>query len=130
MNRQEQRLLLVLSVLATTLAPAATTYEYDAQQRLTSVTFDNGARIAYEYNAGSNRVHRTYVPPVPGDLDGDRDVDMADFNLFAGALAGPGVTTPPPGYESKHFTRADLDHDGDVDLADFAEFQKVFNGGG
>jgi len=27
--------------------------------------------------------------PVPGDLDGDRDVDIADFSLFQQAFAGP-----------------------------------------
>ncbi len=64
--------------------------------------------------------------PVRGDLDGDRDVDIDDFNIFAGCLASPGVTTPPPGATGEQFARADLDGDLDVDLADFADFQALF----
>lgn len=52
---------------------------------------------------------------VPGDLDGDGDVDAADFLRFAPWLAGPGE---PPGS-----AEADLDADGDADLADFARLQ-------
>lgn len=65
---------------------------------------------------------------VPGDLDGDTDVDLDDFELFAGAWAGPVVWNPPPGCEPAQFIRADLDDDLDVDLADFAIFQARFTG--
>jgi len=65
---------------------------------------------------------------VPGDLDGNGDVDLADFALFASALAGPVVWEPPPGCDLIHFIRADLDGDLDVDLADFAIFQLGFAG--
>ena len=60
--------------------------------------------------------------PVPGDLDGDLDVDLADYALFAACLAGPDVTTPPVGCSMGTFTTADLDADGDVDLTDGAAF--------
>jgi hypothetical protein len=62
----------------------------------------------------------------PGDLDGDDDVDFADFTLFAGACAGPGTWALPPGSTPTLFIRADLNDDIDVDLADFAEFQRAF----
>ncbi|GEM_PF-2263332 len=65
---------------------------------------------------------------VPGDLDRDADADLADFALFAGVWAGPGVWAPPPGCPPTHFIRADLDDDLDVDLADFATFQIGFTG--
>ena len=117
--------IVILTAMAA-MKSLATTYQYDSHHRLNGVTFDDGARITYEYDASGNRTGRTYLPPVLGDLDGDRDVDLDDFGLFAIALSGHGVTTPPPGCEPKHFTRADLDQDGDVDLGDFAVFQAAF----
>lgn len=68
------------------------------------------------------------IPPVPGDLDGDQDVDLDDFGLFAECMAGPDVTTPPPGCDPATFDLADLDADNDVGLADSAEFQRIFGG--
>ena len=62
------------------------------------------------------------VLPVPGDLDGDRDVDLGDFGIFAGCMMGPGVPHPG-GCEA-----ADLDGEGDVDLEDFAAFQRAYTG--
>jgi hypothetical protein len=41
-------------------------------------------------------------------------------------LAGPDITTPPPGCDPAHFTASDLDADGDVELRDFASFQIAF----
>ena len=61
---------------------------------------------------------------MPGDIDGDGDVDLDDFALFIGCMAGP--ENPNPGCDPQHFERSDLDGDGDVDLADCAEFQAVF----
>ncbi|MCK4341949.1 MAG: hypothetical protein KAY37_09530 [Phycisphaerae bacterium] len=57
-----------------------------------------------------------------GDLDHDADVDLDDFNIFAGCMNGPEVAFPT-GCDA-----ADLDGDADVDLADFAEFQTLFTG--
>jgi hypothetical protein len=67
---------------------------------------------------------------VLGDLDGDRDVDVDDFVLFAGCMDGPAAATPPPTCDPAVFIKADLEEDGDVDLQDLAVFQQVFNGGG
>jgi predicted outer membrane repeat protein len=65
----------------------------------------------------------------PADIDEDCDVDLDDFGLFAGCMAGPGVITPPPACDPVQFARSDLDSkDGDVDMADFAMFQRVFGG--
>lgn len=65
---------------------------------------------------------------VPGDQDGDDDLDFADFAVLVGAWAGPVVWDPPPGCTTAQFIRADLDDDLDVDLADFAVFQREFTG--
>ena len=60
-----------------------------------------------------------------GDLDGDGDVDMDDFTLFADCLNSPDNSPAPtcsPGVD------ADLDGDGDVDLGDVVTFQANFTG--
>ncbi len=59
---------------------------------------------------------------LPGDCDGDGDVDLDDFADFNACLVGPdgGLGT---GCEC-----FDFDDDGDNDLNDFAEFQVNFTG--
>jgi len=53
---------------------------------------------------------------LPGDIDGDDDVDCDDFAAFAGAYG----TSPPSNPD------CDLDGDGDVDADDFAIFSGNF----
>lgn len=53
------------------------------------------------------------LPPF-GDLDGDGDVTLADYALFAECLQGPDVSV------FGDCTDADADEDGDVDLRDAA----------
>ncbi|MBN1490423.1 MAG: choice-of-anchor J domain-containing protein [Phycisphaerae bacterium] len=65
----------------------------------------------------------TVVVGVPADLDGDTDVDLADFSAFAQCFNGPN-RAPAGGCAAA----ADLDTDGDVDLADFSVFAQCFNG--
>ena len=57
---------------------------------------------------------------IPGDVDGDGDVDLDDLAAFGACLTGPGGGVPVDCDE------ADLDQDLDVDLADFAAFQEAF----
>jgi len=67
----------------------------------------------------------TISAPLPGDFDGDGDVDLSDFTVFQlcfGGSSNPPAPTCPPG------VNADLDGDGDVDLADFLIFQQNFTG--
>ena len=70
---------------------------------------------------------------LPGDADGDGDVDLDDFRVFADCLAGPGVAPNPslPGVTEQDCLDAfDFDEaDGDVDLQDFGVFEHVFTGG-
>ena len=64
--------------------------------------------------------------PIPGDFDGDRDVDVADYNAFMACVSlgnGPNVTILGTGCETR-----DLDGDQDVDLSDFGIFQACFTG--
>lgn len=55
-----------------------------------------------------------------GDIDGDGDVDLNDWALFAECMTGPGSGLAA-GCET-----ADLDSDGDADLADFGSLQEAF----
>jgi autotransporter-associated beta strand protein len=79
---------------------------------------------------GNQIVMTGLAPPViPGDLDNDGDADLDDYGLFAGCMAGPDVTTPPPGCDPADFALADLQGaDGDVDVGDLATFQEAFTG--
>jgi hypothetical protein len=59
---------------------------------------------------------------MPGDIDGDKDVDPDDFSSFRvayGSKGPPQVPTPDPGYNRQ----ADFDLDGDTDPDDFSTFR-------
>lgn len=72
---------------------------------------------AYEHDADGNLARVRLAVDVAG---ADGLVDAGDFELFAGCMAGPGVTAPPGGVDPDDFANCDFDGDGDVDLADFA----------
>ncbi|HUU84449.1 MAG TPA: putative Ig domain-containing protein [Phycisphaerae bacterium] len=57
-----------------------------------------------------------------GDLDGDFDVDLDDYDLFDVCLTGPAGGVPDG------CLCADMDGDADVDLADFADVAVGFSG--
>ncbi len=59
---------------------------------------------------------------LPGDWDGDGDVDADDYAQFESCYTGPGSAALGPGCDT-----FDFDSEQDVDLADFAEFQRFFN---
>ena len=62
--------------------------------------------------------------PLWGDADGDRDVDVADFQAFEDCMLGPDAVVG----ESCDVFRFDPDED--VDVHDFAGFQQAFTGPG
>ena len=59
-----------------------------------------------------------YEEPL-GDIDGDGDVDMFDFALFAQAY---GTTVGDDDYE----VRIDFDNDGAIDMFDFGIFAQNY----
>jgi hypothetical protein len=69
----------------------------------------------------------TVSPPNGGDVDGDGDIDLDDYEQLADCLFGPEVqpAPAPPSTGSQCLTTFDFDVDGDVDLADFAWFARV-----
>jgi len=68
------------------------------------------------------------LPPLPGDLDGDGDVDFGDFSVLAGNLTGTVTPPEPPGTGGKLPEEGDIDGDGDVDFTDFSTFAFNFTG--
>jgi hypothetical protein len=73
-------------------------------------------------SATSNQAALTLKQTVAADLDGDCDVDQADFAQFSACCTGPTVSVSP-GCAS-----ADLDDDNDVDQSDFGLFQRCYSG--
>jgi len=71
-------------------------------------------------SAMSEGVVQIFLGVIPGDLDGDQDVDLSDFAMFHDCMTGPG-SSAGAGCES-----ADLDGDGDADAADYGILQKVW----
>ena len=67
---------------------------------------------------------------VPGDFDGDGDVDLIDFAEFPPCFAGPEAMPDPPAPTTagQCLNAFDFDADADVDLTDFEGFQCTFGG--
>lgn len=63
-----------------------------------------------------------YLEPVPGDIDADGDVDVADYAELQACAEGPGAPVSGP------CQQADLDGDGSVDAADLDVFGTNMNG--
>jgi len=82
-----------------------------------------GYEFAVHYNPTDVTLEVTAVGvPTPGDLDGDCDVDLADYRRFFDCITGPGGGVPQ-GCEP-----ADLTNNGQIALDDVAAFQRVFTG--
>ncbi len=64
-----------------------------------------------------------WFPLVPGDLDGDGGITLADYEPFTGCMSGEGGALPDPSCGS-----FDSDGDGDIDLRDYAHFADAFSG--
>ncbi len=64
------------------------------------------------------------IAQLPGDLDANGEVNLADLVEFVGCLNGPDGTTVDPACDP-----ADFDPDMDIDLRDFAGFQARFGFG-
>ena len=79
--------------------------------------------LDWQINPGGSTLFLEVISDLdPADLDGDGDVDDADYALFFAAFSGPGVPTGNP--------NADLDNDNDVDDADFGLAFAAFTGPG
>jgi hypothetical protein len=61
-----------------------------------------------------------------GDVDASGFVDLSDFALLGGCLAGEDVFAPPAGCAAISFVRGDIDSDNDVDMRDYVRFLATF----
>ncbi len=71
----------------------------------------------FELTGGFWAISFAEPEPIPGDLDGDGDVDLADLAQLLGNYG----TTSGAAYED-----GDIDEDGDVDLTDLAALLAVY----
>ena len=78
--------------------------------------------------AGDGLVRLFLGEGIPGDLNGDWVVDLADFAVFDECMAGPEVPTDEGSCSSAESSAADLDGDNDVDLADYLTFLIAYPG--
>jgi YD repeat-containing protein len=92
----------------------AATYQYDSLNRLSKVTYNDGTRIVYTYDASGNRSAK--VVTVLADLDVDVDVDFLDFAKFASHWLDNGCEYPD------FCGDADFDWSSEVGIEDLAIF--------
>ena len=72
-----------------------------------------GAGIFYNVEYNATDVSLAAFQAQVGDMDGDRDVDITDFNSLASNF------DPNGNHQPHDWTEADFDSDGDVDITDF-----------
>ena len=71
----------------------------------------------------------TLIVALPGDFDGDGEVNQADFVKFEDCMNGPHVKPHPYQTTADQCLAAfDFETDYDVDATDFATFQTIFTG--
>ena len=80
------------------------------------------AALTFSWTLTGVTLAQPCLDPVPGDLDGDGDVDVDDHAMLHACLTGPGQEV------SDECAVADLDLDLDADLADYAALTLEFTG--
>ena len=111
----KQRLLYTLAIMFAclqVLAQNTVKYEYDANNRLTHVTYSNGVIVSYTYDALGNRLSKKVTGAAPikkGDVNGDGEVNTKDIIDLVSYMIGNTTLS---------LSAADVNGDGKVDVAD------------
>ncbi|GEM_PF-1724497 len=95
------------------------------------VAIADGEGTVHEADETNNtRVLVVVLPAaIPGDFDGDGDIDRNDLHQFIVCVTGPSIAgSPAPGCTVDQSNAADFDHDSDVDQSDFGIFQGCYSG--
>lgn len=100
-----------------TASALSTTNVADYALTTGAAVFNNNARASFAVTA----------PEIEGDIDGDQDVDAADWARCIDCLAGPDVDAPAE-CAAGHFVACDFGGDLDVDLLDLAELVLLLDG--
>jgi hypothetical protein len=80
-------------------------------------------RALIDENRPGSPVSTFEIMPLPGDFDGDGQVDLDDYAHFADCMAGPNIPPDPAQATVDACLIAfDFDLDNDVDLRDYAAF--------
>ena len=114
MNKRLLYTLALVFVTIQTFAQGTVKYEYDANNRLTLVTYSNGVTVSYTYDELGNRLSKKVTGAAPikkGDVNGDGDVDIADAVCIVNHIVGK----PNSVFVE---AAADVNNDGDIDIAD------------
>ena len=102
-----------------TFAQSKTTYEYDANYRLTKVTYSSGVVVTYTYDALGNRLTKTVTGSFKrGDVNSDGYVNAADIVELVSYLN----KMSPDRFDEK---AADANCDGDVNGDDIDAIAKI-----
>lgn len=87
-----------------------TQYEYDSLNRLSSVSYNDGTKIIYRYDASGNCQQKIVAAVSDVDINGDGGVNLNDYAILAQQwLTGPAEPTADI---------APLGGDGEVDILD------------
>ena len=115
----KQRILFILAILFAGLQATAQTsvsYTYDDLNRLTEVSYSNGVRVKYTYDALGNRMTRTVTKSsdqLRGDVDGDGVVNISDLSALIDYLLSGDASIV-------NLANADCDQSGGVSIEDLS----------
>ena len=112
MDYRKLYILALSFVTMQTFAGGTVKYEYDANYRLTKVTYSSGIVVTYTYDELGNRLSKVIMSGfVKGDVNGDGKVNAADIVELINVVNGK----PSGAYNAQ---AADINGDGEVTADD------------